>query len=545
MVGEIRQAYLYTRISTLQQATGFGIERQINTVTDFLTYACIDERLGYCLSPDNYTLLESDIGKSAYHGRNWKESSALGQFYLSVMNGTISDAVLVCENVDRLVRMSQYKASSKLVDLITHGIDIVEVESGMVYSEKIPETKMILDMSITRAHMESKRKSSMSKKSWDNRIDKQLKEGKPSSKVIPRWLSIKGNGYVVDKDFSINSNYIFNAYVNGFGVSALVDEMNTTNRLDMGVRWTKVSLHRLLKDKRIIGYMRDYPDVYPCVISKELFNTVQSMIGSKSIAVAQRTTKYMRNLFSGITRCAFCGEGMVGDMNGHKKLFLTCIGRRHKKGCEAGSFPSTKFESGVLNILHSVDWAAVYSSVDVTELNSLRSELAVISKEIEEYETELVDADEQMVLALVRVLKKKRLIRDELISKVNKMNVTNVDVTFDIESVLDQGNVDLRRETNLMLRRVIKSIRVGREGSVVMGSVQYYSDYYVHYFCLSVDGSVLATCSVSRDWKVTSNFMDVDLKTGETSYKDSDGLNGEYYFMVMDMVKNTLFKEVE
>ncbi len=106
MVGEIRQAYLYTRISTLQQATGFGIERQINTVTDFLTYACIDERLGYCLSPDNYTLLESDIGKSAYHGRNWKESSALGQFYLSVMNGTISDAVLVCENVDRLVRMS-------------------------------------------------------------------------------------------------------------------------------------------------------------------------------------------------------------------------------------------------------------------------------------------------------------------------------------------------------------------------------------------------------------------------------------------------------
>jgi DNA invertase Pin-like site-specific DNA recombinase len=56
------KSYLYSRISTLQQIQGFGIERQIQTVTDFLWTAVLDSRLGYQLDPNSYEILESDIG---------------------------------------------------------------------------------------------------------------------------------------------------------------------------------------------------------------------------------------------------------------------------------------------------------------------------------------------------------------------------------------------------------------------------------------------------------------------------------------------------
>ncbi|WP_163288222.1 recombinase family protein [Enterobacter hormaechei] len=112
------KSYLYSRISTLQQTKGFGIDRQVQTVTDFLKYATIDSRLGYQLDVEDFEVLESDLGKSAYKGNNWKPNSSLGRFYKDVVSGRITSGVLICENVDRLVRMSNYEASNKLSTLI-------------------------------------------------------------------------------------------------------------------------------------------------------------------------------------------------------------------------------------------------------------------------------------------------------------------------------------------------------------------------------------------------------------------------------------------
>ncbi|WP_037037286.1 hypothetical protein [Rahnella sp. WP5] len=73
------KSYLYTRISSLQQQAGYGIERQINTVMDFLSEASLTAGLGYELDPNDYELLESDLGKSAYEGHNFTKGE-LGRF---------------------------------------------------------------------------------------------------------------------------------------------------------------------------------------------------------------------------------------------------------------------------------------------------------------------------------------------------------------------------------------------------------------------------------------------------------------------------------
>lgn len=102
------KSYLYTRISSLQQVQGFGIDRQIQTVTDFLEDAVLDSRLGYQLDPNDYEILESDIGKSAFRGNNWKPDSNLGRFYDAVVSGRIRQGALIVENIDRLTRLSNY-----------------------------------------------------------------------------------------------------------------------------------------------------------------------------------------------------------------------------------------------------------------------------------------------------------------------------------------------------------------------------------------------------------------------------------------------------
>ena len=54
------KTYIYTRVSTLQQIDGFGIDRQINTLMDFLENAVLPNELGYQLDPQNYEILDSD-----------------------------------------------------------------------------------------------------------------------------------------------------------------------------------------------------------------------------------------------------------------------------------------------------------------------------------------------------------------------------------------------------------------------------------------------------------------------------------------------------
>ena len=214
------KSYLYTRISSLQQVQGFGIDRQIQTVTDFLENAVLDSRLGYQLDPNDYEILESDIGKSAFRGNNWKPDSNLGRFYDAVVSGRIRQGALIVENIDRLTRLSNYQAAHKLTTLITHGIDIIEVESGTCFSDRIPESNSILNISISRAHNESKRKSNMGQKTWANRITKLRDEGKASVKICPRWLSVQDGKYILDTEqavilLSIHQQYLGKVRISG------------------------------------------------------------------------------------------------------------------------------------------------------------------------------------------------------------------------------------------------------------------------------------------------------------------------------------------
>ena len=120
----------------MQQVDAFGLDRQISTVMDFLENAKLPTELGYQLDPNNHEVLESDKGLSGYKGYNFTKGS-LGRFKERVRLGEITEGCLLIEAVDRFSRKQGYDAIDEFTFLIKRNIDIVEVETGQIYSYKL------------------------------------------------------------------------------------------------------------------------------------------------------------------------------------------------------------------------------------------------------------------------------------------------------------------------------------------------------------------------------------------------------------------------
>jgi DNA invertase Pin-like site-specific DNA recombinase len=270
------KAFLYTRISSLQQQQGFGIQRQINNVMDFLTEAKLPHGLGYELDPENYELLASDLGKSAYKGHNFSKGE-LGRFMERVINGEITEGVLLIENADRFSRLPDYEAIEQFNALIKRGIDVIEVESGQVFSTKLDGTLSKLAVSIERSHQESKRKARLTTKNWEKMRKTALENGKALNNNCPMWLSVVDEQYVIDQQMVDVIRQGFERFAEGYNGASVVRYLNESGLKINNRNWSAINLYHALRNKRLIGYIRDIK-YYPAVIDLELFNRVQLLL---------------------------------------------------------------------------------------------------------------------------------------------------------------------------------------------------------------------------------------------------------------------------
>lgn len=546
------KSYLYSRISTLQQVQGFGIARQIQTVTDFLENAVIDARLGYQLDPNDYEILESDIGKSAFKGDNWGPNSNLGRFYEDVINRRITRGVLIVENIDRLTRLSNYDASHKLTTLITSGIDIIEVESVTCFSVRIPDSLSVLAMSISRAHNESKRKSTMGQKTWTNRINRLKNEGKASAKICPRWLSIKNDKYVLDEEQAQILLTIHQMYLDGHGNTAICRRLNDEGKLNNGVLWNTLTLQKVLKDERltgrgVIGKQRIIHDkdiskeekdkiikaklvyidnAFPVVVPIEMFNRVQSKINSsKHGSKNPKTTKKMRNLFNGLSKCGVCGNQMIVCINGRGNQFYTCLGRRSEKTCSNAGTNYYSFERLLLKNLKELNWDTIYNGTTSSNTKSIdehRQKIVEVEQNIKSFNNELIgldDDDYNLELRIIRTIKKNKEILKDLVTDLNSLmtkEISHVEFEPNLELVHDQDNVKLRQDTNVELRKVIKSIDIIRDGNLVICFVKYYTDTIRHLFIYDIKkNNTISKTYITDDLVFHFDAGTIDVKTGK------------------------------
>lgn len=539
------KAYIYSRVSSLQQVDAFGLDRQISTVLDFLENAKLPAELGYQLDPSNHEVLESDKGLSGYKGHNFTKGS-LGQFKRRVAAGEITEGCLLIESVDRFSRKQGYDAIDEFTFLIKRNIDIVEVETGQIYSYKLDHKLSALSTSIERAHQESKRKARISKKSWNRRKEESLATGVALNNNTPDWLSLSQDKktYEIDAQKVQTITSIFEWYRDGYGVTEIVNRLNSEGNRYNGRGWNTVTVYNKLRDRRLNGYLigkyktipkkdsesttdtekrilenikikKEANDnaqrIYPVVIDDELFTKIQSMMDRNVSSKKQRsTTTKQRNLFNGLTKCHECGSPMIVQSMSNGGQYLRCYRQRTKdEKCNSKMLRYFESEKVLLGHIKNLNLDEIYSDrKHAQSLDVLKRQLSDVNEKIVLLNDKVKSASDEDELFAIMEFKRKRILeKDELNQKIssleNESEIVRLNYNYDIDKLTDQDNTALRRKANEHIAKVISAIKCRRIDSSYIGAyylydITYHRDILKHILITDNSGKLISEITISE-----------------------------------------------
>lgn len=562
------KAYVYSRVSSMQQVDAFGLDRQISTVLDFLENAKLPAELGYQLDPNNHEVLDSDRGLSGYAGHNFTKGS-LGRFKERVRTGEITEGCLLIESVDRFSRKQGYDAIDEFTFLIKRNIDIVEVETGQIYSYKLDHKLSALSTSIERAYQESKRKSRISKKSWNRRKEASLSTGVALNNNTPDWLSLSED----KKSYDINIEKVqiisrmFELYRDGFGVTQIVNLLNREGDKYNGKGWNTVTVYNKLRDRRLNGYLvgkystipkkddestsdaekrilenikikKEVNDnakrIYPIVIDDDLFSRIQSMMDRNVSSRKQRsTTTKQRNLFNGLTKCFECGSPMIVQSMSNGGQYLRCYRQRTKdEKCNSKMLRYFESETVLLSHIKNLNLDEIYNDRKQSQsIEVLKAKLLDVYEKLAVLNDKVKSANDEDELFAIMEFKRKRINeKDELIRKIasleNESEVVQLDYEYDIDKLTDQDNTVLRRKANEHIAKVISSIKCQRKDSSYIGSyylydIEYHKHFLKHLLLTDNRGNLLSEITITEKSDERTYQVQED---GQTVFKvESDG----------------------
>ncbi|WP_333605177.1 recombinase family protein [Novosphingobium sp.] len=328
-------AFIYARFSSLEQAKGHSLERQLEDGRAHIG------RNGWEYHEDREL---RDEGRSAFSGENRQPGSALYDFEQQTLAGAFkTGVVLVVENIDRLTRQGYEQAFDLLRQLTQNGVTVATTQDNQIYpaGDRIDMAKVM--MVIIKAELaldESTKKSKRIKAVWKHKVDQAIAGNRQIvTPSIPAWLTIENEEIKAANKRVTVLREIYDWYCAGHGLSAIVNKLNsrkeanwTAVRKAQASGWNTTYIHRLLTNRSVLGEFRPFahsrthlkdelagtviPDYFPAVVTAEQFNRVQGLLiqRQRTGGKAQHTQK---NLFSGIARCSEC-QGVMYYQNGQK-----------------------------------------------------------------------------------------------------------------------------------------------------------------------------------------------------------------------------------
>lgn len=384
--------YSYHRISTRNQLKGGGIKRQVEDSTKF------------CDSQNwimDTTFKLTDIGTSAYHGRNLDDRAALGGFLKAADDGLVKlPAVLLVESLDRLSRANIMDALELFIRILNAGISICTYHDRMIYSkESIQANFGPLLISITimcRAHEESEVKSKRIKKSWVQMREKIRSGGVGSKRIYPKWISIEsGKPEVIESKAAIIRE-IFDLSVNhDMSYTSIILELR--KRHNNKVNYNRNQLSSLFRRKWVLGIYcttgaegGEEIKAYPAIISEDMYYKARARITERtSVRVGQPPKKEI-NFFKTKLSCGCCGYAMVANRNRDSAAYRCREQMLHKSGCKQRSvLTARKFQPVLLYAISLID------KDDMLE-SAANSEKAKLSKSLNTKQAELEDKQTRM-----------------------------------------------------------------------------------------------------------------------------------------------------
>lgn len=385
-MNSIKTACLYLRYSSASQ-TEQSIEGQLRVCRD------------YCERKDiNIVATYIDRATSASH--NIAKRTEFLRMIADAEKHPF-DAVIVYK-LDRFSR-SRYDSAIYRAKLKKHGVALISATENL---SDTPESIILESVLEGMAEFYSAELSQKIKRGLNESAHKH----KPIGGQVPLGFRFENQQYVIDPDTAHIVKELFQRYAAG---ETLVDIGQSFNdrgyRTSKGAKFTKNSFHRMLSNKRYIGYYvfkdQEEPDVLPKLIDELTWNKVQKRVKENQQAPGSRKAKDPYILLGKLI-CGHCGEKMVGDSglskSGKDYHYYTCSTRKRKKNCDKRPMPKKWIEDLVIQQakdLLSDEYIEHLAKVAVAENNRIISE----NTEIKALENRLTDIDKSLV-NLVRAI---------------------------------------------------------------------------------------------------------------------------------------------
>nr|WP_280940297.1 recombinase family protein [Mesorhizobium sp. L2C084A000] len=312
-------AYSYVRMSTDIQLKGDSLRRQ-------------SERSKKYAEDHNLQLVEDfrleDIGVSAFKGDN-VSSGALGKFLDAVKAGRIpKGSYLLVESFDRLSRQKLNASVALFFDITSNGINLVTLSDNQLYKAGEAEFAQLI-MSIVvmaRANEESEIKSQRLSAAWGAK--RRAIGDKKLTGLCPAWLELSDDrkSFRVIDDRAQIVRRIFEDSASGQGSFVITRRLNDVGIPAFGRSngWVQSYVTKILQTRAVLGEFQPHtkqngkripfgdpiPGYYPQIVDEELFLRAQFARGKRRIEGGGRKGEALRNLFTHLAKCGYCGAPM-------------------------------------------------------------------------------------------------------------------------------------------------------------------------------------------------------------------------------------------
>jgi hypothetical protein len=200
---------------------------------------------------------------------------------------------------------------------------------------------------------------------------------------------------------------IFELSKNGMGNNSIAKLLNREKVPGIGRTdsWHASVVARILKSRAVLGEFQPciytdrkkrvpdgapIPNYFPHIIDERTFNVVQHRQSQRRVAGAGRRGKILRNLFSHVAKCGWCGAAMIYTQK--RSDSLVCDNARRGYKCRYVGYPYPEFEKSFLQYVEEIDLAALLNPANkasslMEEIEEARGSLARTESELENVAT--------------------------------------------------------------------------------------------------------------------------------------------------------------
>lgn len=367
-------AISYIRFSSSKQSDGNSHQRQMEAVSRWL------------LSNPSYTastLKFEDLGKSGFHGDHIKDGGGWAKLLLAVEAGLIkSGDVVLVEAMDRTGRLPPLDMINILKPVLQAGVAIITLDDNNRFDEASLNGPQIylLVAKIQSAYGYSKILSERTKESYQIRKER-ARKGEKVKRGVPIWLTSDGE---LKDHLSPHIKDVFDMYISGIGKNTIANRLRASGIPEFKT-CSGPTVGGWLQNTTTIGYWDDIPNVYPAVVSREVFLQAQNRRKELATVPPSRTSK---NFLVGLAKCGICYGNLVFHNKDGKPHSMRCLSN-HRLGIN-GCTNNKSFPHSVIWYVYTLTSGPNFErALEKIELTATEKIKLTVTAELEELNTQI------------------------------------------------------------------------------------------------------------------------------------------------------------